>query len=199
VTTCSVTAFKAADNDFWLKSSESALFDIRRAQPTLTVSNLATPGQTGSTINLSTSGGNGEGAVTYAIAPANARCIITENSLAVTVGAKTTCSVVATKAATAEFAQATSAAKALTFLNPQATLTISNPIKSGFVGTAITLTTSGGSGRGAVTFTTSTPNCSITSGRLTASLVTTCSVTAFKPADNDFWMQAAEFVLFVFR
>ena len=198
-TNCVVVATKAADSNFAAITSAQKAFNFLGAQSALVVSNLATPGQTGSTINLSTSGGNGEGAVTYAIAPANARCIITENSLAVTVGAKTTCSVVATKAATAEFAQATSAAKALTFLNPQATLTISNPIKSGFVGTAITLTTSGGSGRGAVTFTTSTPNCSITSGRLTASLVTTCSVTAFKAADNDYWMQAAEFVLFVFR
>lgn len=197
-TTCLVFASKAMDNDFWSITSNSAQFDFRGVQTPLTLNNSSTTGPTGSSVILSTSGGTGAGAVTYALSAANARCTILNTTLTVTAGAKTTCSVIATKAATAEFGSISSDPKALTFLSPQAPLIVSNSPKSGVVGTRLRLTTSGGSGRGAVTFSTSTAGCSINSGGLRASRATTCSVEAFKAADTDFWQSKSEIALFVF-
>jgi hypothetical protein len=195
--TCLVFASKAIDNDYWSTISDGAQFDIRRAQAPLTLNNGATPGPTGSSIILSTSGGTNAGAVTYALSAANARCIILNATLTVSAGAKTTCSVIATKAAAAEYGAISSAAKVLTFLSPQAPLIVSNSPKSGVIGTRFRLTTSGGSGRGTITFSTATPNCSISSGRLTASIATTCSVEAFKAADTDYWQSKSGIALFV--
>jgi hypothetical protein len=80
-----------------------------------------------------------------------------------------------------------------------AQLSESNLPMSGVVGTPITLTTSGGSGTGAVTFSTSTTGCSVTSGTLTASIATTCLVFASKAIDNDFWSITSNGAQFDFR
>jgi len=197
-TTCLVFASKAIDNDYWSITADGAQFDIRRAQAPLTLNNTSPTGPTGSSVILSTSGGTGAGAVTYALSAANARCTILNATLTVSAGAKTTCSVIATKAATAEYRAISTDSKALTFLSPQAVLTVSNSPKGAVVGTSIRLTTSGGSGRGAVTFSTSTARCSINSGRLSAFIATTCSVEAFKAADADYWQSKSDIALFVF-
>lgn len=68
----------------------------------------------------------------------------------------------------------------------QAPLVISNSITSVEVGTAITLTTSGGSGTGAVTFSARGSGCSVSGTQLTASRATSCSVTARKAASTGY-------------
>jgi hypothetical protein len=67
----------------------------------------------------------------------------------------------------------------------QAALTISST--SGTYGTTLRLTTSGGSGTGAVTYSPGTAGCSITNtDSLTVTSALTCSVTATKAADSNF-------------
>ena len=66
----------------------------------------------------------------------------------------------------------------------QAALTV-NPA-SGTFGSPVTLSTSGGSGSGAVTFSTATPGCSITGVTLSDAAAGSCLVTAQKAADADY-------------
>jgi hypothetical protein len=67
----------------------------------------------------------------------------------------------------------------------QAALTVSST--SGTYGTTLRLTTSGGSGTGAVTYATSTSGCNITNtDSLTVTSALTCSVTATKAADSNY-------------
>jgi hypothetical protein len=66
----------------------------------------------------------------------------------------------------------------------QSALTIANTTLTGVAGTAITLSASGGSGSGAITFTTVGTGCAISTTSLTASTATTCVVTATKAANG---------------
>jgi hypothetical protein len=69
------------------------------------------------------------------------------------------------------------------------------------VGTAVTLTTTGGSGSGVVTYALSTPNaqCSLRRNILTARAGTTCSVVAIKSADRVFASIVSEVKNFIFN
>ena len=82
----------------------------------------------------------------------------------------------------------------------QAALTISST--SGTYGTTLRLTSSGGSGTGAVTFATSTSGCNITNtDSLTVTSALTCSVTATKAADSNYTVisSSATSVIFAAR
>ena len=81
----------------------------------------------------------------------------------------------------------------------QAPLSISNTVLTGTVGSAIALTTTGGSGTGAVTFSTSTMGCSVdNNGNLSASSALTCTVKATKAASTGYNLVNAKTVKFVF-
>jgi uncharacterized repeat protein (TIGR02543 family) len=183
----------------------------------LTVSGTPATTVAGNTITLTSAGGTGTDAVSYATT--GTVCQVTGTSLTTT--AEGTCAVTATKGtqtATATF-QFTSnldqhglatlamimsgmpentvkatgldaffdglaAAAAEEKANPrlgQATLTVSNTPLTGTVGTNIALTTSGGSGTGAVTFSVTGTGCSLNAGTsLKATAEGTCIVTATK-------------------
>lgn len=66
----------------------------------------------------------------------------------------------------------------------QSTLSVSNTTLTGTVGTAITLTTSGGSGTGAVTFTVTGASCTVSGTSLAATAAATCVVRAKKAASS---------------
>jgi subtilisin family serine protease len=178
--TCVVVATKAATVGFVASTSAPVSFIFLGPQATLTISNLSTAGVVGTPITLTTSGGSGSGAVTFATTGTG--CNVSGATLAASVAAN--CVVVATKAAEGFYAVATSAARSFSFLGPQATLSISNEITAGVVGARITLTTTGGSGTGAVTFSTTSPNCSISRTTLTARSAAICIVIATKAAEG---------------
>ena len=159
------------------------------AQATLTIANTTLTGTVGTPITLSSAGGSGTGAVTYSVTGGG--CSVTGTSLSDT--SATTCVVTATKAASTGYLAATSVSKSFVFtLASQATLTITNsnssPIAKGTAG--LVLTTSGGSGTGAVTFSASSAGCSITNGKLTVATTyksgstVSCSVIATKAASG---------------
>jgi secreted trypsin-like serine protease len=97
-----------------------------------------------------------------------------------------TCNVLVKFGAKGAFPSKTSASKTFTFLAvPQAALSISNSPKTNLpAGTSVTLTPSGGSGSGAVTYRTSSSGCSITSGVLNVTSPRSCAVTATKSANG---------------
>lgn len=82
----------------------------------------------------------------------------------------------------------------------QATLRITNSTMSVTVGTAITLTTSGGSGSGAKTFTVTGAGCSVgrTTGVLTSTGVATCVVKVAKAASGSYKAATSAAVTFHF-
>jgi hypothetical protein len=137
-------------------------------------------------VTLTTAGGAGSGAVTYALQSPAANCTLTDGVLGATAAAS--CVVTATKAADATYSQAVSSPVTFNFLGAQAALSISNQNTTNPVGTSVTLTTAGGSGSGVVTYALSTPNamCSLRKNLLTARAGATCSVVATKGADRVF-------------
>ncbi|CAB5022448.1 unannotated protein [freshwater metagenome] len=66
----------------------------------------------------------------------------------------------------------------------QSTLSVSNTTLTGIVGTAIALTTTGGTGTGAVTFTVTGTACSVSGASLNATAAATCIVKAKKAASS---------------
>jgi len=95
-------------------------------QSTVTVT--STTGTFGSTVSLTTSGGNGAGAVTYAVTSAGtAGCSVSGTTLSAT--AAGTCTVTATKAADTNYNSGASAATTITFVDitPPTMTVSSNP------------------------------------------------------------------------
>ncbi len=173
--TCSVVATKAAAAPFLAVSSTAVKFTFTGLnQAALTISNTVTTSLAGKTFALTTKGGSGTGAVTYAAS--GATCSIKLNSL--TAAAMTTCSVVATKAGTGAYNSVASAPVVFTFL--PATFQIVNSLRAGTVGTPLTVLAQGGTAKGTTKYSTTGTGCSIgaATGALTASQATTCAVSA---------------------
>lgn len=175
-------------------SSTAALTVNKASQSTLTVS--PTGGTFGASISLTSSGGSGTGAVTFAVTSAGtAGCSISGGN---TLNATTpgTCTVTATKAASANYLAESSSATTMTFARQrQASLSVSTT--NGDLYTGIILSVIGGSGSGSVTSAVSsgTANCSITSGVVSARTVGTCTLTVTKDADTYYQSETATITL----
>jgi large repetitive protein len=185
--TCAVTATKAGDNNYNPATSAALPVTLQRAeQATLTV--LATPSTVvyGDTSVLSATGGSGTGAVTYSVGTSTG-CSVVGSTLSVT-NASGTCDVTATKAADNNYDAATSAALPVTLEKAeQAALAVVDPSPVVY-GTTPTLSTTGGSGTGAVTYNVgASTGCSVVGSTLSVTDVGgTCAVTATKASDNNY-------------
>jgi uncharacterized delta-60 repeat protein len=155
--------------------------------PQSNLSVTATPSSilTTASSTLSTSGGTGSGNVSYAITGGTGSCSISGAMLtAITAGS---CEVTATKAATSTYAAVASAPITVQVgLSPQNPLVVN--ATPGDISTTATssLSTSGGSGTGNVSYaiTGGTGTCSISGTTLTPTSAGTCEVTASKAADT---------------
>jgi hypothetical protein len=108
--------------------------------------------------------------------------------------------VVASKAASAGFNATTSAPTTFVYaLADQAALSVSNSTLIGFTNSPISLTTSGGSGTGEVTFQVSGSGCAISGAALSATSATTCVVTALKSGSAGYNSAASSSVSFTFK
>jgi hypothetical protein len=185
--TCSVTAAKAADTNYnAATSSAAAVTMIKANQATLTVSVTPSALIYGNTAALSSSGGSGTGVETYS-AGASTGCSVAGSTLSVT-NASGSCSVTAAKAADTNYNVATSSAAAVTMIKAnQAILAIVAPAILADGNTA-TLSTTGGSGTGAVTFSAgASTGCSVAGSILSVTNASgTCSVTAARAADTNY-------------
>ena len=147
----------------------------------------------GFSTTLSTSGGSGSGAVSYSVLASSTAtgCSVSGSTLSATSAG--TCDVLATKASDGVYA-AVSVTGTITFVEAaQSTLVISTPTTSSNNGTTIAtqLTTSGGSGSGAVTYQAvngSATGCSVdpSTNVLSATTEGTCVVTATKASDGNY-------------
>ena len=148
----SITAVYSGDSNYNTATSTAQALTINTAnEATLTVTGMPTTAQTyGATFTVATSGGSGTGSITFA---ATGACSVDLNSGVVTMTSGTgTCSVTAAKAADTNYNSATSApATVAAALASQAALTV-NVSSPATYNTQQTLTTAGGSGTGAVTY-----------------------------------------------
>ena len=184
--TCSVTATKAGDADYNPETSPAKLITIGKADQAALAVIATSPAAFGSSQTLSTSGGSGSGAVTYSDGSSTA-CSVSGSTLSITAGSGT-CSVTATKAGDADYNPETSPAKLITIGKAdQAALAVIATSPAAF-GSSQTLSTSGGSGSGAVTYSDgSSTACSVSGSTLSITAGSgTCSVTATKAGDADY-------------
>lgn len=186
---CSVTATRAGDTNYNPATSAASVITTINPANQATLTAVATPSTViyGNTSALSSTGGSGTGTVTFSHGVSTG-CSVTGTTLSVT-NASGTCEVTATKAADANYNQATSAGLTVTLTKAdQATLTVDDPGTVTF-GSTPQLATSGGSGTGAVTFSDGgSAGCSVTSGGVltVTNASAACNVTATKAADNNY-------------
>jgi hypothetical protein len=184
--TCLVTATKATDSNYNAISSAQTTVNIAKGnQAALIVT--STTGTYPTSVALSTSGGSGTGAVSYAVVNGTATgCSVSGATLSFT--SPGTCLVTATKATDTGYNAISSAQTTVTIaLGTQATLTVTST--TGTYPTSVTLTTSGGSGAGAVSYAVvngSATGCSVSGTTLSYTSAGTCLVTATKAADADY-------------
>ena len=181
---CTVTVTRAGDNNYESRSSVATLVTFAKdAQNALTLRDNS--GDLDSGITLSVSGGSGTGTVSYSVTSGSANCSITAG--VVNARFAGTCSLTSTKAADVNYLQR-QITNTLTFVKATQ-LPIQVTSTSGFYGTPITLTTSGGSGSGSVSYVVSddgSASCVVNGTQLTFSSAGSCRVTATREADNVF-------------
>jgi type II secretory pathway pseudopilin PulG len=194
--TCLVTANSAADSNFNAATSAQATVNLGKAnQATLTVSSLS--GTYLTPLTLTTSGGSGTGAITFAAVNGTATgCTVNGTApgpYTLTSTSAGSCLVTANSATDSNFNAATSAQATVNLAKAnQATLTVSS--LSGTYLTPLTLTTSGGSGTGATTYAAvngTATGCTVNGTApgpytLTSTSTGTCLVTAARAADSNF-------------
>jgi len=147
----------------------------------------STSGIYGSELALTTSGGSGTGAISYSAVDGTASgCSVTGAMLETSSAG--TCLVTATKASDANYNSVSSPQTTVTVgQGDQAPLAVTST--SGIYGSGLALTTSGGSGTGAVSYSAvdgTASGCSVTGGVLSVSGAGTCLVTATRAADGDY-------------
>ena len=160
---------------------------VQEMRTSVTLVLTSTHGYLGTPLVLTSSGGMGAGGVGYVVSnQGSARCTINFGRLnAARVG---TCVVTVTQAGDATYLAARSAPTTVTFgparRTAQATLALTST--TGIAGTALALSSRGGSGVGAVTYDVVNPGtagCWITGVRLNATRIGTCVVTVTKAGD----------------
>ncbi|GBU24856.1 hypothetical protein R83H12_01491 [Fibrobacteria bacterium R8-3-H12] len=167
-----------------LENIDVAITVSKATQSALTITSPATH-TFGTAYTLAASGGTGEGTVTYAKTGGTGEGTISGSTLAITKAG--TFAITATKSGGDNYNDITSAAFTLTVSKAtQATLTITSPATHTY-GTAYTLSTSGGSGTGAVTYakTDVTGTGTISGSTLAVTKAGTFTITATKAADDN--------------
>ena len=183
--TCTVTATRATSTNYLAESSTATTVTFaRQNQAALNVSSVTGDIYTG--IIVSSSGGSGTGAVTYGVTTGTANCGLTSGVVtARTVG---TCLLTVTKAADTYYLSATETFT-LSFGKATPVAGVLSNTTTGTAGTEITLSFTGGSGTGAVTYVVLSPGtakCVITNGKLVASASGSCTVTTTKQGDDTY-------------
>ncbi len=192
---CWVDATIGADASYDAATSSDVEVVFTAASPqSISVVPSSTSTPWANLVTLSSSGSSGTGAVSFALDSgtngneSDPVCALSGNSLSAS--GPGDCWVDATIGADASYDAATSSDVEVVFTAAsQAPLTITTT--SGTYGTPLTLSTNGGSGTGAVTYTVdlggTATGCSISAGGVLSSMSAgTCVVTATKAADSDY-------------
>ena len=181
--TCIVNASIAADGGYGAATSTNLSVTVNAAgQAPLTLNASPSTIALNSTSALSTSGGSGTGAVTYAVTGGS--CTINGNIL--TAAGAGSCTVTATKAGDGNYTQVVSSAITIT-VNPLAqTIFVQASTSAIIVAGNANLTIVGAQGTGARSFSVASGPCTIAGSTLTGSGVGACSVIGAVAADSNY-------------
>ena len=187
--TCSVTATKASDVGYNAISSSATTVTISKGNQATLTFGAQTVTYPATFAAMSTTGGSGGGAVTYAVTTAGtAGCSVAGTTLSYTNAG--TCGVTATKATDSGYNVVSSTEATFTINKAtQGALTLTNT--TGTYGSALTVSSSGGTGTGAVTYSigsAGTAGCSVGSstGVVAFTGAGTCTISATKAADVNY-------------
>ncbi|MEY5152690.1 MAG: fibronectin type III domain-containing protein [Actinobacteria bacterium] len=190
---CWVSAVKAGDENYLPSApSPKAEFLLQTSsQPALSlaISPKTGPAAQSTSVRLTVTGGAGTGAIVYGATGGTARgCVVTSTAIYATSAG--TCQVTATKMNDQSYNEA-AASETFTFtLVKQSALNVTSVHGEGLsLAKGLKLTTSGGSGSGAVTYSLvqeGSAKCSLSSGVLTAKSMGTCVVNASRDGDATF-------------
>ena len=201
-TTCNVVAIlKPSDTSLKTTTSASVTFIFSNSVSPLRISNSMLSGAVGLSINLSTSGGNGN-PISYSVVSTNTNnCVITGSTLKALTA--TSCSVTAIQNPLTGSTAIVSAPVTFTFTftpakRAQNPITLVATSTTSIAFTPITLSVSGGSGTGSVGYAVTGLGCSIENNKVVATRATTCSVVASKEGDDQYSKAYAAYVLFQF-
>jgi hypothetical protein len=186
---CVITATKAGDAAFNpVTSSQASITTLRAPQSTPLVV-TSTSGTFGSPLTLTTSGGSGTGAVSWTVV--SGACTVSGATLTPT-AAGNNCVVRATKSSDANYLVQNSQDTQLTFARTSQTSTLVVTSTSGTFGTDLVLTSSGGSGTGAVSWTVVSGACTVSGVTLTPTAAgSSCTVRASKADDDNYLAQTS--------
>jgi hypothetical protein len=179
---CVVKATKASDASYNEASSSNTTMTVTRAnQAALLLT--STSGTFGVGLALTTSGGTGSGVVSYEVV--SGACSVSGSTLTAT-SAGSSCVVKATKGAETNYEATSTSNTTVEFAKgTQAPLVISSV--SAIFGIALGLSTSGGSGTGAVSYAVSSGSCSSLGAiLLVGNAGSSCEVIATKAGDDDY-------------
>lgn len=199
VGTCTVTVTRDASGNYSSRSQNFTITVDPSDQNLLMVDDVR--GYYGSPLALSVSGGSGNGAVTYAVtSPGTAGCFIAANGTDLLVASAGTCTITATKAASATYRARTSTIATMTFnkIAQSAALVLSD---SAFTfGTTLPLSATGGNGGGTLSYGVSSPGsagCSVTGNVVSATSGGSCSVIATRAASTNYISHTESFTIMV--
>lgn len=179
---CTVTATKLGDANYQDTLATTVVTVTPAVQVTLSVQSTPSTLTFGATATLATTGGSGSGAVTYAVTGGAQFCAVTGNQLSA-IGAGS-CTITATKAGDINHQAISASTTVIVAKAGQTALSVqASPAAISFGGIS-QLSTTGGSGTGAIGLSVAGP-CSIAGSTLTGLGVGTCTVTATKAADAD--------------
>ena len=191
---CGILANQTGNSTYNAAPQATQTFTVenaKTAQKTVVFSLSPSSVPVGSSATLKTSGGTGKGAISYTITQTTGStvCNISASKVFAT-GGSGTCTLIANKAGDTTYNSATSAPKILTVNKAnQAKLTLKASPTVIKVGGTSTLSTSGGTGSGVVSYSVSSPigksSCTVTGNQLLITGVKGgCKVKALKEADQ---------------
>ena len=163
------------------------------AQATLSITSLTTNTKAhpySQALSITTSGGSGAGATTFAIASGGTAtgCTFSNSTATATITATTvgTCLIQATKAADATYSSASSATATFTFTTATQTITFSTPSAMTVGGSTQTVSPTASSSLTVTLTSTTTGICTVAGFVITAVASGTCSITASQAGNTNF-------------
>ncbi|MEY4293429.1 MAG: hypothetical protein RIR29_79 [Actinomycetota bacterium] len=184
---CIVAATKALDSNYNVSNTSNATIAITKAnQSTITIT--STSATYGSTLALTSTGGDGGGLLTWSVV--SGACAVSVTTL--TPSAAGSCVIKVSKAASTNYNASTSADTTVTIAKgAQSAVSFTSAATLSYAGSR-TLGVAGGSGTGAFTITTATTGCLISGVTLTSTLDAgnTCLLTAVRAGDAN-WNDSA--------
>jgi hypothetical protein len=184
--TCTVAVTRAANTNYLIASSGATTITIVKATQSA-VSLTSTSGTYNTNISLTAAGGTGTGGYSFSVSDAGTAGCSVAMGPSLTSSSAGSCTVIVSRAGDNNYEARSSVATLVTFAkDTQNTLTLRD--NSGDLDSGITLSVSGGSGTGAVSYsvTSGSANCSITSGVVNARFAGSCALTSTKAADTNY-------------